>query len=255
MGSKTGIAWCDGTWNPWQGYRRVSTGCKNCYMFREKLRYGQDPTVVVRSKHPTFNAPLRWAKNWEKGYRELKESLAPGSRIFVCSWSDFFHEDADPWRQEAWNIIQELSNYTFLIPTKRIERAEQCLPANWHDGYHNVWLGISAENQATFNTRMPILADIPAAIHWVSAEPLLGPIEIASLPVRIAAAVEWVVIGGESGPGCRPMDIGWAFDLAEECDMLEVPVFIKQLGGWPNTQHELSDMPEGLRIREFPSIE
>ena len=94
MGSKTGIAWTDATWNCWQGCHKVSAGWKNCYMFSEKTRYGQNPNVVVRSNPVTFNAPLRWAKNPEK-YPDIKY-------IFVDSWSDFFIEEADPWREEAW---------------------------------------------------------------------------------------------------------------------------------------------------------
>src|ERR1039458_4146588 len=99
MGSKTGIAWTDATWNCWQGCHKVSAGCKNCYMFSEKTHYGQNPNVVMRSNPVTFNAPLRWAKNPEK---------YPGIKfIFVCSWSDFFIEEADPWREEAWDIRSE----------------------------------------------------------------------------------------------------------------------------------------------------
>lgn len=241
MGKTTGIAWTDATWNPWQGCTKVSAGCKNCYMFREKEWHGQDPMTVIRSAQRTFDAPLHW-------------NLPAESRIFVCSWSDFFHKHADDWREEAIRIMLKLPQYNFLIPTKRIERAEECMPYSWRTiGWpQNIWLGVSAEDQATFNTRVSILADIPAAVKWVSAEPLLGPIEMTQLPTRMAATINWVVIGGESGPHCRPMDIRWAADLLEECEMCEIPAFMKQLGGWPNKRDQMEDFPEGMRIREFP---
>jgi protein gp37 len=249
MGLTTDISWTNATWNPWQGCTKVSAGCTNCYMFREKKHYGQDPTTVVRSKPVTFNAPVSWSHG----------KLAAGSRIFVCSWSDFFHKDADAWRKEAWDIIWSLPQYQFLIPTKRIERAKECLPSDWGDGYPNVWLGISAENQKTFDDRITFLLDIPAPVHWVSAEPLLEPIymDMAGINYGIdypnwSQRIEWVVVGGESGPQYRPMHKEWAQDIVAQCRTHDVPVFVKQLGGWPDTRHELSDFPEDLRIREFP---
>src|SRR6266498_5551388 len=123
MGETTGIAWTQRTWNPWHGCHKVSAGCKNCYMFREKRQYGQDPDVVVRSK-TTFNAPLKW-----------KDSAL----VFTCSWSDWFIEEADPWRDEAWDVIRRTPHLTYQILTKRIERASSCLPKDWP--LKNVWLG------------------------------------------------------------------------------------------------------------------
>ena len=239
MGSKTGISWTDATWNPWQGCTKVSDGCKNCYMYREKERYGQDPFQVVRSSPATFNAPLKWAKSGK---------LPEGSRIFVCSWSDFFHKDADPWRDEAWEIMRRLPQYNFLILTKRIERVRE------KPNLSNIWLGASVENQTAFEKRIPYLTAIPAPIHWISYEPLLGPINTRKLPTYMMANIDWAVIGGESGPGYRDMDIEWARSLAQQSSLDEIKVFVKQLGGWPNTRHELSDFPEDLRIREFPGF-
>lgn len=237
MGSKTGISWTNATWNPWQGCMKVSEGCKNCYMYREKKQYGQDPMTVVRSKPNTFNAPLRWARNGE---------LPDGARIFVCSWSDFFHKDADEWRAEACEIIRSLPQYNFLIPTKRIERVSDI----YWPRLSNIWLGVSVENQETANQRIPLLRDAPATIKWISAEPLLGSIFFGIM--NLQEAIDWVVVGGESGPGCRPMETEWARQIIHDCREAGVAVFIKQLGGWPDTRHELSGFPEDLRIREFP---
>ena len=132
MAERTGIAWTDATWNCWQGCHKVSTGCKNCYMFADKKRYGQNPDVVTRSTVATFNAPLKWAKNREK-YGHI-------NRVFPCSWSDFFIEEAEAWRAEAWAIIRQTPNLIYQICTKRPERIAACLPADWGTGYPNVWL-------------------------------------------------------------------------------------------------------------------
>ena len=246
MGLNSGIAWTDATWNPWQGCDKVSAGCKNCYMYREKNRYGQDPMTVIKSKPSTFNAPLTWAKNGK---------LPAGSRIFVCSWSDFFHEDADPWRQEAWKIIEQLPQYDFLIPTKRTERIIDCLPY-FEDGTgfmpDNVWLGASVENQEMFDKRIEDLLEAPAKIHWLSVEPMLGPIDFHFPPYLNDGTDTWIVLGGESGPGCRPCDSEWIRDAVEQCMEVQIPVFVKQLGGWPDTRSNMEDFPEDLRIREFP---
>ena len=244
MGSKTGISWTDATWNPWQGCTKVSDGCKNCYMYREKERYGQDPFKVVRSKPATFNAPLNWARSGK---------LPEGSRIFVCSWSDFFHKDADPWRDEAIDIIQSLPKYNFLIPTKRIERVKE-LKIDF-SCFRNIWLGVSVENQHWANKRIPILAETPADVRWLSIEPMLGFIdfdEFDNLYKLFSDPFDWVVFGGESGSNCRPMNIRWLRSGIQQLRMTNKPVFIKQLGGWPNTRHEISDFPEDLRVREFP---
>lgn len=254
MGKTTGIAWTNATWNPWQGCTKVSDGCKNCYMYREKKRYGQDPFTVVRSKPATFNAPLKW-------------NLPEGSRIFVCSWSDFFHEDADDWRGEAWKIMRQLPQYDFLIPTKRPERIMNALPLDWkydNKPFKNVWLGVSIEDRKTAMVRILELIKIPAHIRWLSCEPLLEATYLAldgTVPKgsgriyeHIGDKIHWVVVGGESGLNCRAMEIDWARDIVAQCreNGNGIAVFVKQLGGYPNSRHELDDLPEDLRIREFP---
>ena len=163
MGETTMIQWADRTWNPWQGCHPVSPGCACCYMQTAKCRYGQNGHKVVRSSQHTFQAPL--SKAW-----------ASGGRVFVCSWSDFFVEEADPWRDEAWQIIRLarglVEGMTFMILTKRPERIAAHLPADWGAGWPNVWLGVTAEDQQRADERVPILLDTPAAVRFVSVEPL-----------------------------------------------------------------------------------
>ncbi|KKK77966.1 hypothetical protein LCGC14_2848320 [marine sediment metagenome] len=107
MAEKTAISWTNATWNPWRGCTKVSPGCASCYMFRDQQRWGRDPNIVVRAADRTFDAPLRW-----------KEPRL----IFVCSWSDFFHPDADPFRHEAWEVMRAAPQHTYQILTKRPER-------------------------------------------------------------------------------------------------------------------------------------
>src|SRR5689334_23079211 len=161
MGERTNIGWTDATWNPWHGCKKVSPGCKHCYMYRDKERYGQDPTKVVRSK-TKFRDPFKWAD---------------GRMVFTCSWSDWFIEEADAWRPEAWEIIKATPHHTYQILTKRPERIAGHLPPDWGRGYPNVWLGVSVENQDYVERILRLLAE-PAAVHFISAEPLLGPLNL-----------------------------------------------------------------------------
>ena len=146
MGIQSNIPWTNDTWNPWQGCLKISTGCLNCYMFREKKRYGQKPTDIHRSSDQTFVAPLKKLK---------------GPIVFVCSWSDFFIEAADAWRDEAWQIMRQTPHLFYLILTKRPSNINKRLPSDWHKGYPNVGLGVSVENQKS-TWRIDALCENPA---------------------------------------------------------------------------------------------
>jgi protein gp37 len=179
-------------------------------MFTAQEKYGRDPNVVVRTK--TWRDPIKWQREAEAAGRF--------DRVFTCSWSDWFHEDADEWRAEAWAIVKRCRNLHFQILTKRHERIVDHLPADWP--YPNVWLGVSIENDRHVH-RADALRRIPAAVRFISAEPLLGP-----LPSLNLEGIDWLIIGGESGPGFRPMDHAWARDLKARCDAAGVAVFFKQ---------------------------
>ena len=241
MGETTGISWTDATWTCWQGCHKVSSGCKNCYMFSEKTRYRQNPNIVVRSSDNTFNAPLKWAKNPKK-YGHIK-------RVFVDSWSDFFIEEADPWRAEAWEIMRKTPQFIYQLCTKRPERIASCLPSDWGKGWPNVWLLTSTENQEAANKRIPILLSIPAVVHGISAEPLLGPIEFSSIVMPDGdhldnlyndgegCGLNWVIVGGESGSNARPMISVWADHIRQQCEKVGVAFFFKQNGEWVDAGH------------------
>lgn len=181
MAEKTGIEWSGATWNPWVGCTKVSPGCKNCYMFRDlNQKNVYDPNTVRRTT-TTFNSPLKWhraMKRIEAGGMPPKNYVPRGSRIFTCSYSDFFHQDADEWRAEAWEIIRNTRGYTYIILTKRPENIKDRLPDDWGAGYPNVWLLVSAENQMFLKKRWAILDSIPAVVRGISAEPLLEKLEL-----------------------------------------------------------------------------
>ena len=207
MGAHTAIEWTEKTWNPWQGCRKVSPGCAHCYMYRDKARYGQNPRVVVRSAPRTFTAPLTWPDP---------------AFVFTCSWSDFFIEDADAWRAEAWAIIQRTPHLTYQILTKRPERiALPWTTAPWS----HVWLGVSVESPA-YVSRIATLQRTPATVRFLSLEPLLAP-----LPALPLDGIHWVIVGGESGPGHRPLALDWVRAIRDQCLAARVPFFFKQVGG------------------------
>lgn len=211
MGQNSKIEWTNDTWNPWQGCRKISSGCKFCYMHRDKKRYGNDPTVIVKSKPATFNSPLTKLK---------------GPLVFTCSWSDFFISQADLWRDEAWDIIRQTPHLTYQILTKRPENILDRLPSDWGDGWDNVWLGVSVENQ-DYTWRMDILRGVPCKLRFVSAEPLLGELSLN------LDNFNWVITGGESGEGenWRISEFGWFAGIKDQCIEANVLFFHKQNGG------------------------
>lgn len=229
MGKNSKIEWTDHTWNPWVGCHKVSSGCLNCYMFRDRKRYGQDPNEIRVTKPNTFNMPLR---------------IEEPSRIFVCSWSDFFHPEVDPIVQvHAMSIMKECDRHTFMLLTKRPENI--FIPYQWWELCPNVQLGVSIES-SKYWWRFDMIRNIPARVKFISAEPLLEPIDIEPYIVDL----DWVIVGGESGPGHRPFDPEWARAIRDVCQFYQVPFFMKQMSG--NTKKEREAIPDDLLIREFP---
>lgn len=220
----TKIEWADHTWNPWQGCHKISPACLNCYMFRDKKRWCQNPDEVVRSSRVTFEKPL---------------SMGGPARVFVCSWSDFFIKEADAWRHDAWEIIRAKPDLTFMLLTKRPERIGECLPEDWGNGYENVWLGITAENQKFFDLRASVLIQIPSLVRFVSVEPMLGPIR---LPFWAWSYFDWIICGCESGPEARETKMAWVRNLRDQCEHFRIKFFLKQLR-------------EGKGLRKMPHLD
>lgn len=212
-------------------------------MYRDKERYGQDPTRVVRSSPVTFRKPLSWK--------------AP-AYVFTCSWSDFFIEDADAWRDEAWDIIRKTPHLTYQILTKRPENIPDRLPKGWGEGWPNVWLGVSTENQEYAEKRIPLLLAVPANTRFLSCEPLLGPLDLTKwlcggFPPSWGYPNElhWIIAGGESGPHARVMLPEWPRSLRDQCLRSGVAFFFKQWGGLtPKSGGRLLD---GREWNEMPA--
>lgn len=242
MGINSKISWTKDTWNPWQGCIKVSPGCKFCYMYRDKLRWNQDPFTPVRSKDATFYAPLRG---------KLK-----GPLVFTCSWSDWFLEQADDWRSDAWDVIRQTPNLTYQILTKRADRIEQCLPDDWNGGWDNVWLGVSVETQDQ-KYRADILSTVPAKVRFLSCEPLLGPLDLSKIS-DFENSIDWVISGGESGQGdkWRPADTEWFRSLRDQCLNADVPFFHKQNGGNRKSSDGSwgGDTIDGIEYKQFPKV-
>lgn len=231
MGRDTHIEWCDHSWNPWQGCRKVSPGCAHCYMHRDKKRYGQDPSEIKRSSQATFRAPL--SKKWSEP-----------ALVFTCSWSDFFIPEADLWRADAWDIIRATPHLTYQILTKRPQRIEKCLPSDWGDGWPNVWLGCTCENQQMFWERWQYMEHLCAVVRFISAEPLLAPLVIEGQ----SDSIDWLIVGGESGPNKRAMDPSWVRSLREQCKRTGIPFFFKQWNGRDGCSLD------GNEHKEFPRV-
>ena len=292
----TGIQWTEETWNPTTGCDRVSPGCDNCYaltmakrlkgMGQAKYQRDGDP----RTSGPGFglavhsdalDLPLRWRKP---------------RKVFVNSMSDLFHDEVPTaFIGAVFDVMRRTPQHTYQILTKRHARMRSLArTATFGEGWPlpNVWLGVSVEDQHWADIRIPALLDTPAAVRFLSCEPLLGPVSLdrylwlngpstagpfydyagrrrfgggiggqAMSSVK-ARDLHWVIIGGESGPGARGMDLGWARRLIWECREAEVPVFMKQVGSVAAARelslladHKGGDWghwPDDLRVREFP---
>lgn len=251
MGDKSNIEWTDATWNPVTGCTKVSAGCKHCYAEREWARLVHLPAYITRAFsdvacHPErLNQPLTWTKP---------------RRIFVNSMSDLFHPDVpDEFIDEVFAVMALATRHTFQVLTKRPERMltymsnaemsvrdiikyepaaeKMCWPLP------NVWLGVSVEDQDTANVRIPLLLKTPAAVRWISAEPLLGRIDLRFLwsrqtsrsaigQINTYARLNWVVAGGESGPKARPTHPDAVRSLRDQCAAADMPFLFKQWGEW-----------------------
>lgn len=215
MGDKSAIEWTDATWNPVTGCSKVSPGCKNCYAERLAARlkgmgnprYSNGFNLTVHDDQLTL--PLRWKQP---------------KKIFVNSMSDLFHEDVpDEFILKAFEIMEKAHWHLFQILTKRAERLAKIAPRlPWPS---NIWQGVSIEN-ADYSWRVQHLRRVPAKVRFLSVEPLLGP--IPDLPLT---GISWVIVGGESGPNYREVEINWVRDIRDQCLRTNVPFFFKQWGG------------------------
>jgi protein gp37 len=258
MASTTKIAWTEATWNPVVGCTKVSPGCTSCYAEAMCRRFWQQwdrepPPNHFRVKlHPErLEEPLKWKSP---------------KRVFVCSMSDFFHAEIPlEFQARAYSVMRRCPQHSFQILTKRpdvmaMEEAACGLPK-----LENVWYGITAENQEWYDKRLFPLVQVRTItpVLFLSLEPLLGPINLGlfgTMPKDVTGGpylqgyniVQWVIIGCESGPNRRPMELEWAIDLVYQCREAQVPVFVKQISINGKVSHNPTEWPEELRVREYP---
>ena len=207
-------------WNPWHGCRKFSPGCANCYVYRRDAEFGKDASIVKRTRQ--FDAPLK--KNRLGEYKMTDD----GEYVYCCMTSDFFIEEADAWRPEIWDIIRTRSDLNFSIITKRIHRFNECLPDDWGDGWDNVSIVCTCEDQTAANMRLPIFLNLPIKHKSIICEPLLGRIDIRNF--LKSKAISSVICGGESGENARECDFGWVLFLMEQCVESGTAFHFKQTG-------------------------
>lgn len=200
------------TWNLWHGCTKVSPGCQHCYMYRRDESIGKDPSSVRKTQ--SFSLPVRILSS---GPHRGKYRVPAGSIFYVCFSSDFFHADADEWREDAWGMIRERSDCSFFMITKRPERIAEHLPSDWFNGWDHVHIAVTCENQHMADIRLPVYLPLPLRHHSVMVEPMLTSVDLRHYFWNYHGIIESVSCGGESGPEARICDFSWVLDLQKQC--------------------------------------
>ena len=296
MADNSKIEWTEATWNPITGCSVVSPGCTNCYAMKlagTRLRHHPSREGLTRDSKagPVWTGEVRFNEQWlDQPLRWKRPRM-----IFVCAHGDLFHENVpDEWIDRVFAVMVLAPQHNFQVLTKRSARMRDCLndPAvrdrietlafDWLDTnagrdtaedwwrteppwpLPNIWLGVSVEDQARADERIPDLLDTPAAVRWISAEPLLGDVDLGCVPrpvgwpvplddvsdgidplFHVRAHLDWVICGGESGPRSRPTNPRWFRDLRDQCAAAGVPFFMKQMT-------KKGPIPDDLMVREWP---
>ena len=203
-------------WNPWRGCKKCSEGCMHCYIHKGDAKRGINTNDIVKTKD--FRKPVETLKN---GSYKLKPGI-----VYTCFSTDFLIQDADGWREECWKMIRQRSDCTFLFLTKRIERFMECIPEDWSDGYKNVVVCCTVENQDNADRKLSVFQTLPIKHKCITAQPLIGPIDLE----KYLDDVELVVVGGESDRDARPLDYDWVLNIREQCMRKHVSFEFRQCG-------------------------
>lgn len=274
MSGNTTIEWATKVWNPLRGCSKVSEGCRNCYAARQAHRFS-GPGLPYEDLTQKTTAGVNWTGKINLVPKILDEPLRwrKSERVFVNSMSDLFHENVPiTFIHDVFKVMAEANWHTFQVLTKRPERMRAVVDyikplflgmvfngskVEWP--LPNVWLGVSVENQKAADERIPLLLQTPAAVRFLSMEPLLGPVDVPEVYMKKldwgdgpkhwpdgAGIIDWIIVGGESGPHARPMHPDWAMSLRDQCQAAGVPYFFKQWGAWmPLPDYE--PVPIGLK--------
>lgn len=210
-------------WNPWHGCHKISEGCRHCYVYREDAAFGVREASSQVRKTAAFNMPVRRdrRKNWK---------FPAGTEFGLCFTSDLLIEEADVWRPEIWDMIRCRHDCTFFFFTKRIDRLARCLPPDWGDGYDNVAVGCTVENQDRADFRLPVFLSLPIRHRLVVVAPMLEGVDLRQY--LDPALIESVSVGGESGKYARPLDLDWVLHLRAQCAEAHVPFTFHQTGSY-----------------------
>ncbi|CDN54697.1 Gp37Gp68 family protein [Neorhizobium galegae bv. officinalis bv. officinalis str. HAMBI 1141] len=245
MAELTKIEWTDRTFNPWTGCTKISPGCDNCYAEgwskrSGHVKWGNNPRK--RTTDAYWKAPLTWQSQASAFFHEHGRR----QRVFCASLADVFDNQVDAqWRRDLFDLIRETPDLDWQLLTKRPQQIRKMLPADWgSEGYANVWLGFTAEDQLRFDQRKSFIASIPAKVWFVSYEPAIGPLRIAADDPK----PNWLIIGGESGGGARPMDARWVDNALEDCEAYKIAAFFKQWGNYAN--NPLTGSPSMSRVEQ-----
>ena len=281
MAENTKIEWTDHTFSPWTGCTKVSPACDHCYAEGWAKRSGHVKWGSGQPRRRTSDANWRMPLKWD---REA-ERTGVRPRVFCASLADVFDNEVDPaWRADLFKLIADTQNLNWLLLTKRVGNVMKManevanmprlgshnghlLAHHWRNGSppKNVWLGATVVNQEEADRDIPKLLTVPAAKRFLSIEPMLGPmllpferlrewnrIALLNQQEHAVSRIDWVIVGGESGPGARPMSPDWARSIRDQCEEAGVALFVKQMGGSRDKRGELFDLPDDLRIREVP---
>ena len=209
-------------WNPWHGCTKISPGCKFCYVYRQDEMYGAEVASNLVRKTAQFNLPL-------KRKRDKSWKIESGKMVFTCFTSDFLLKDADEWRAECWQMMRMRSDLLFFFFTKRIDRFMECIPEDWGDGYDNVFVGCTVENQEMATYRLPIFKALPIKHKIIIVAPMLTSIDLTPY---LDASIEEVAVSGESGVNARPCYYDWILSVREQCVLRGIPFRFHQTGAY-----------------------
>ncbi|KVP19422.1 hypothetical protein WJ85_08010 [Burkholderia ubonensis] len=291
MSENTKIEWCDHTFNPREGCQKVGPGCDHCYAETRNARFGGGTAINWGPGAPRRRtSPANWRKPlaWEAAHAEFFAARGRRQRVFCASLADVFDNAVDPaWRRDLFELIASTPNLDWLLLTKRIGNVAEMLRGIDVDRLpDNVWLGATIVNQAEADRDIPKLLAVPARVRFLSMEPLLGRVTLRNLPIgahheelhfplehdrfdslSVPNGINWVIAGGESGHGARPMHPDWARSLRDQCASAGVPFLFKQHGEWAPGSGDFGAgrfetaaiardgrvAPGGYRVEDYPA--
>jgi protein gp37 len=261
MAAQTAIPWTDATFNPWLGCTRVSPACDHCYAAALSWRTGRRDRRGLDLWEPRAERLRTTPHYWRQPLRWNADATLEGTRrrVFCASMADIFDNRAPAaWRADLWRLIRATPALDWQLLTKRPQNIAGMLPPEWGDGWPNVWLGTTTENQDEAARRIPHLIAIPATLRFLSVEPMLEAMNL----VPWLDELHWLIVGGESGVGnrSRSMHPGWVRDLRDQAQSIGVAFFLKQIGSnrslWPGVRQlkgqDPTEWPADLRVREYP---